>query len=383
MRVSFPPVLAWVVGGTVACSGPPSRASSSTAHDSAGVSVVLNTGPDVPLGWNLQRVATIGGNGSSIELSQLTEYTVDADTLGHIYVIDSWYGHRVQMIDTLGTLLRTLTREGGGPGEVLSGVSISASGDGVISVMDFGKSGMVRVRSDGTVLPLLSLTGYALFGGGRAVGDTVIFHTMDQDTKAYLEQIRYRTGSDTATLAVHSAQRLGFIPFCHDGMEGLTPMLAPELHWTARGSRALVTGGAEYVIEDFQFGRLSGSIRREAAAVPGNQEAVRRFFPTGKIIGSRDCVVPPAELSSKRGIAPVVQPIRRLALDPEGGIWVERNTFPDEPSRVDHFDRAGRYTGTLAGFGAPLGFPARNLLLFALSDSTSDEPKLALFRRIP
>ncbi len=116
--------------------------------------------------------------------------------------------------------------------------------------------------------------------------------------------------------------------------------------------------------------------------VAGSVEAVERFFPEGKIIGSRDCVVPPAELVRKRGVTPVLQSIRRIALDWEGRIWVERNTFPDEASRVDVFDTAGRYTGTLAGFGAPLGFPSRDLLLFALPDSTSDEPKLAVYRRV-
>jgi hypothetical protein len=110
---------------------------------------------------------------------------------------------------------------------------------------------------------------------------------------------------------------------------------------------------------------------------------VQRFFPEGKIIGSRECVVSAAELVAKRGVASNVQPIRRLAIDLEGNIWAERNTFPDEAPRTDIFDKSGRYLGTLAGYGAPLGFPSRDLLVFALPDSDSDEPKLGIFRRKP
>lgn len=359
-----------------------SKASSSTIFDSAGVSIVQNTGADVPLGWQLEPVATIGGGGSGIELSQLTEYTVDADSLGHIFVIDSWFGQRVQLIDTSGTLLKVLTRKGAGPGEIGQGVSISVSGDGSLAVMDFTKMAIVRLSADGAVLPLLSLTGYDLFGGGRVAGDTVIFHTMDPSTQAYSEQIRYRTSADTATLATHMPKRLGYIPFCRDGLEGLTPMLTPELRWTARGSRTLLSKSADYRIDVFQTSLLAQSIRRDVPRTLGNAEAVERFFPDGKVIGSRDCVVPPAELFRKRGVAPVLQPIRRLALDWEGRVWVERNTFPDETSRVDVFDRAGHYSGTLTGFGAPLGFPSHDLLLFALADSTSNEPRLAIYRRV-
>lgn len=379
----FKPWHAWSLLLLVACQGGDGTgATKSTVFDSSGVIIVQNGGADFPLGWQLERVATIGGDGSAIELSQLTEYTVDADTLGHIYVIDSWFGHRVQLIDTAGALIRTLTRKGAGPGEIGEGVSISVSGEGILAVMDFTKMGIVRLHADGTTLPLIPLTGYDLFGGGRVAGDTVIFHTLDPKTKAYAEQLRYRTNTDTATLAVHTPERLGWLPFCQDGMEGLTPMLAPELRWTALGSRAILSRGADYRIDDFQASRFARSIRRDVPRAVGDVEAVRRFFPEGKIIGSRECVVPPAELARKRGVAPILQPIRRLALDWEGRIWAERNTFPEEAPRVDVFDKGGQYIGTLAGFGAPLGFPSRALLLFALPDSTSDEPKLAIYRRV-
>ncbi len=369
------PVLALVAGCRTG--GPPRV----TVRDSAGVAIVDNRGGDLALPWILDSVATIGGAGSPIEMNQLTELTVDADTLGHIFVLDSWFGHKVQLVDTTGTLVRTLTRKGGGPGEIGNATSISASGDGTVSIMDFSRSGLVRIRWDGTVLPILRLNGYSLFGGARATGDTVVFHTIDDGAKATPEQIRYRTSTDTSTLASVANERLGWLPFCKAGMEGLTRMLAPDLRYTARGGHALVSRSAEYRLEEFEAGHLVRLVRREVPLVAGTVAAVERFFPDGKIVSSPDCTVQAGELVAKRGVAPVVQPVRRLAIDPNGGIWAERNTFPDEASKTDVFDRTGQYIGTLTGLGAPLGFPSRDLLVFGLPDSTSNEPRLRLYRR--
>jgi hypothetical protein len=351
-------------------------------RDSTGITIVENRSGDHALGWRFELAATIGGANHDVELNELTEYTVDADTLGHIFVIDSWFGTRVQLVDTTGKLLARLTRQGGGPGEIGNGVSVSATADGIVAIMDHSKAGLVRIRWDGQVQPTLLLTGYGLFGGARAAADTVVLHTMDTENDEWPEQIQYRTDTDTATLVIHSPARRGWIPFCGDGMAGLTEMLTPDLRWTARGSQTVVHRSADYRIDDYRQARLTRSIRRTVTPVPGNAEAVRRFFPEGKVIGSRDCIVAPAELARKRGVAPVVQPIRRLAIDLDGRIWAERNTFPDEPTRTDVFDRNGRYEGTLSGFGAPLGFPSRSLTLFALPDSVSNLPRLGIYRRV-
>ncbi len=47
---------------------------------------------------------------------------------------------------------------------------------------------------------------------------------------------------------------------------------------------------------------------------------------------------------------------------------------------TDIFDESGRYLGTVAGLGAPLGFPSRDLIVFGLPDSTTNAPRLAIVR---
>jgi hypothetical protein len=300
--------------------------------------------------------------------------------MGHIFILDQWYGQRVQVVDTTGALVRTLTRGGGGPGELGAGVSVSAGGDGTVAVMDFSKGGIVRIRHDGTVLQSILLPGYGLFGGARVTGDTVVLHTMDLHSPTWQELVQYRTTSDSATLTFFRPRRLGKVRLCRDYMDGLTPMLAPELRWTARGSRVAVSKGAEYEIELFSGPHLRQIVKRQTSPIHGDADAVRRYFPDGKVVGSPDCTLSATDLADRRGVAPVIQPVRRLAIDLEGRLWAERNTFPDEEPRVDVFTRAGAYLGTLAGFGAPLAFPATHLVVFASADSTLRGGRLAIFR---
>lgn len=380
MRPAYRLALLLAIGCRTHQDGP---AEVAMVRDSSGVAIVDNRGTDRPLSRRFARVAIIAATDSGADFTQLTDNTVTSDTLGHVFVLDSWFGQRVQVLDTTGRVIRHLTRSGQGPGEIGRAVSIAASGDGVLSILDFAKTAMVRVRWDGTVLPQLSMAGFDLFGGGRSTGDTVVVHTVDLRTPTTVERLQYRTATDTATLVRQAPQRLPTLHFCQSAIDGLTPMLAPELRWTSRGATTAESHTTEYRIDRFLRSRLEVSVRRSVAAVTGNQAAVNRFFPDGKIIGTRDCVVRPDELVAKRGVASAVQPIRRLAIDPDGRLWAERNTFPDEPGRTDVFDATGRYLGTLNGFGAPLGFPARGLFIFALPDSTTDIPHLGIFRRSP
>ncbi len=361
----------------IGCSASPGAV---VRQDSAGVQIIVNHGADRPLSWRFDTAAVIRGDVASVEMTELTEYTVDADTLGHTYVMDAWFGQRAQMLDTLGRLLRVLTRRGRGPGEVAAGASLSASPDGVVSVLDFGHFGLVRVASDGTVRPPLPLAGYQLFGGGRAVADTVVVHTLASDGSS-AEWLQYRTATSRGIVVVHTPERLGPLSFCGSPTEGLTPMLSPELRWTSRGSQIAVAHTGDYRVDLFRGSDRLQSIRRSGQVERGTAEAVRRFFPDGKLIGSKYCTVSPSELASKRGVAVTIQPVRRLSIDLDGNTWVERNTFPDQVGRTDVFDSTGAYLGTVSGLGAPLGFPSRRHLVVASSDSTV-EPRLYILRRI-
>lgn len=63
--------------------------------------------------------------------------------------------------------------------------------------------------------------------------------------------------------------------------------------------------------------------------------------------------------------------------------WVERFSFDAEPAKVDVFDVAGNYLGTLVGASLPVGFLPRGQLLTAPVDASHGGRMLVIQRLAP
>ena len=117
--------------------------------DSADVQIVRSIGEDVPLDWTFTPTLTLGGADEGLaSFYQLSRSNIAVGPAGDLYVLDR-SDHRVVVFDTAGRHLRTLGREGGGPGEIQrfpSGLVVAP--DGVVSVHDAGKRGLVRFAAD-------------------------------------------------------------------------------------------------------------------------------------------------------------------------------------------------------------------------------------------
>jgi hypothetical protein len=63
------------------------------------------------------------------------------------------------------------------------------------------------------------------------------------------------------------------------------------------------------------------------------------------------------EVVEQRGVASVIPAVGRLALAPDGGLWVERGGVRGEPRAIDLFTDEGIYRGTLPeGTPFPIAF---------------------------
>src|SRR5690606_13429771 len=80
------------------------------------------------------------------------------------------------------------------------------------------------------------------------------------------------------------------------------------------------------------------------------------------------------EVVEKRGFAPVIPAISRIALDPQGGMWVRRGGVGDEPRPIDVFAPDGAYLGTLP---PETPFPAAFLPNGTYAAVTTDELDVA------
>lgn len=318
--------------------------------DSAGVSVVSNFGSDVPLDWRFERRFALGGEESGPEgFYDVDRGNVGVDSAGSIFVLDA-RAHRVIVFDDQGDHLRTMGREGDGPGELKRPLHLAVRPDGTALVDDIGRGRLIGFASDGTATDtgLRPLPGMARrYWNGSSYESHVRLDTAGVRYELVLVQ-----GSDTTILAdfrVPVKQRSIELASCGMGFSGMPPLFAPDQRWDARGSRLAVRSGTAYEIDVFEAGRHAARIRRPIDPLPASTELAVRELGEAMTVqtpaGERRC--DPVETVEQRGFEDAVAAIRDLRVDPAGRIWVSRAGPRPEPTPTDIVDPEGTYLGTL------------------------------------
>jgi hypothetical protein len=132
----------------------------------ADVPVIENQKPKgEPLTLKLEEVWRVGGEESELLFGTVTETATDA--AGNVYLLDSQLSH-VVVISPEGEHLRTISREGEGPGEVRQPRDLVCLPDGSIGIMTMFPAKLVRITPEGD--PLESIT--AMTGEGENAGFT-------------------------------------------------------------------------------------------------------------------------------------------------------------------------------------------------------------------
>ena len=124
--------------------------STTVVSDSAGIRIVSNVAADQPLNWSFTRSFALGGQDEGPEsFYNVRRGSVGTDAAGNIYVLDA-DAHRVVMFDGSGEFVRTMGREGEGPGEISWPFGLSVRPDGTVLVDDIGKGILVEFAPDGS-----------------------------------------------------------------------------------------------------------------------------------------------------------------------------------------------------------------------------------------
>jgi len=358
--------------------------------DSAGVTIAASGPSDRPAPWDIAEVRRLGGADTGVLAFFVRPSQVAADLAGRLYVLHEDLG-RIDVFDTVGTLLRRFGRRGSGPGELRIPGRLSVREDGTVWVIDYAKAALVVFDSTGAALPQVPFTATGNpFGGIVVMGDAVLIDQRDVEDGVPVRTLRLISPGDTIELARH----VGGAPMttaaqfrCPNGgrytMRGLPRLFDPWLTWQASEGQVVTTNQTPYQIRWFREGRLAAILRREVPSVAATVEHVARLYPAGRAMGNRLCVVSPDVLAEQQGIAETLPSISALALAPDGSLWVGRFTFPDEPSRIDVFSTDGVYRGTLTGVPPPLGFLPNGQFVGTLPHPESGGEILGVFRLTP
>lgn len=368
-----PLAAAAILLAAVGCgAGADREAGASVRTDSAGITIVTRPGPDLPVTLSLQVAFRLGGSDERPEEAffQVGPNSVGVDAAGRIHVLDA-SANRLQVFDAAGVHLRTLGRPGQGPGEIGIPGGLTVSPDGTVAVMDFSRRGFVRWDADGRGLPGEPFPpGY--FGGFvRQTGDATYFPVQvpGEGGGGPSDALIRIAGPDTVRLVRLPVpeRRAIQLESCGMSFSGMVPLFTPTLRWAAAGRRVAVVAGPDYDVLVMEEGRPVMRVRRDVAPRPATERLALAEVGEGMQVRTEDGVrvCDPREVVEQRGFAPVVPVVDRVALAPDGSLWVKRTGTDEEGAgevgreagRVDLFAPDGSYLGTLpSGSPFPIAF---------------------------
>lgn len=368
------------LGLAAACAEPVSE--QTIVADSAGIRVVSNLAPDLPLDWAFIPTLTLGGEDEGPEaFYNVNERTVGVDSAGRIYVLDA-DGHRLLVFDGDGSHLRTLGREGEGPGEISWPIRLNVKPDGTTLIDDIGRGAVHGYDPDGeplTETAELVPDDRRIWGGG---GFYSSISTMEE------EEMRYRflrvEGADSTELARLTTPATGVVELesCGMALSGMSVLFSPDIAWDARQGRAAARVGPAYQIAIFDGVDHVATYRREIEPDPVTRDLAGREIGEGMRVmttgGIRECSTD--EVIEQRGFAEFVPAIRAVRMAPDGRIWVGRGGPRPEPTPTDILAADGTYLGTLpAEAPYPIGFLPDGRVLATDTDEL-DVVRLVVYR---
>lgn len=370
----------------VAACGGGSSANSVSRTDSAGVSIVVNHGPDHPLHWTFTPVLTLGGKDEGPEsFFHVYPGYVTTDAGGNIYLID-YDNHRLVAFDSAGHTLWTAGREGKGPGEFTYPQDIVLGPhERDLRVFDPGNAVFDRFSLDGTFLGAERIT-HGFNERMEHVGDAMALEVghFGRDAADNYHDLTLVTANDSTTIASVTGvlPKPVQFPHCSIGMM-MAPIFTPELHWAARRDRLIVNGWVPFTLAVYRGDTLVASVRRALEPVTATAELAGMHFPHGFAVsaGETKCKMSGEEAAELMGFAPVIPFVSNLAIGPDGAIWVQRHVTAERTKPTDIFDSTGTYLGSLPDSTPwPFAFMPNGDVVSAKTDTATDVTRLVVYR---
>jgi len=316
---------------------------------------------DHDLDWQFTerfRLGTILG-AETEAFHNLTPYSVTTDVAGNIFVLDRG-NQRVLIFEPGGAFVRSVGREGSGPGELRNPVSIWSVDDSSFGLFDWAPHRVSIFTTEGDLVRDYSVPysrgrfmyrdeTHELFAVTEGFRPERLGHSPDS-TIQRLNWIRFGDTVEIARMALVPPERVEFIEPCRFWID-ITPLFEPSLVWDVAANRIAVNSAYDYRIDVLVFDGSRYTVSRPVAPTQVTRDDAIRAIgdppyipnPRGGDCGRFDADV----ILEKRGHYPFVQPVERIQIAPDGALWVKRRTVSGDDGATDVFDPAGEYVGTL------------------------------------
>lgn len=351
---------------------------SSTEHtvvrDSAGVRIVESIEPaHAPGAWQLSGTPTLSiGVVEGDAEYQFTQITgLGRLPSGEYYVAQLNNPPQVRIFDQEGRHVRSIGREGQGPGE-LTGIAWATALADTIQVYDFWSSRILYYGIDGAVLREIAIT---TLGGlpGRSISPSPGFTDGDMLARSnYLVQPDAPKGVGRSTTFLLRVAPTGELVDSFPDMPDADYIGMADRNTVipfGRRTAVLAHDTALYVATGDMFsvdvygsgGTLRASYRHAGDRRPVSATLIDAL-KAEQLANSRDDLRPRIERQFADSPIPELLPSysRRMLIDSEGAVWVEHYLAPvDEERTWDVFDRRGAFAATIS---VPLQFMLRHVV---------------------
>lgn len=375
MQRTLAAALGAAILGGAACGGEAPQQANVIRTDSAGVRIVMSTGPDTALAWRFDTIGVLTDSlGEPWLFTGVTPQHVITDRAGRTYVLER--EPAIRRFGRDGRYERSIGRRGGAPGEMGLPFYLVQQGDSV-AVLDVGRSALVRWGPDlepiadiplrdglsGTIRIAFRTGGlWQQVSSWDSTGNTM---TLRGDT----------TGSAVLATVFEPANRNArMLSGCGGRVQLTQPnFFARSIQWDADGPRALVYAGPHYELALYEGNRLLASVRRDLQTRAPTVDDLRRQFPDGlKLqVPGAECTIPLSELTAGPALDGMLPFAFGVTLLADGTMWVQRSLRDEKPATLDVFGSDGAYVGTVRGYRLPVGLLPNGELLVPIDDEDS------------
>jgi hypothetical protein len=278
---------------------------------------------DVP-GWRLERAASVGGETADEQSMLYSAQIVSEDPEGRFYVLNMG-DRRISVFDSTGRFVRNLGRKGHGPGEYNSPMDIAAGRDGQVYVLDAVPARIMRYRrDDGAFVGSLPINARSAIpmrlevgaDGRMAVELKPMTPRTSETTTASRVAWLDSAGTVTPFVDLDSVTRLRHNTDTPEGTRSLVmdPPFSPRPVWTLDGHGGVLYGhGREYAVYRRTAAGQALAFRGEGDAAEVTQVDRDGFLGT-----ARGKLLKDVKFPERKGF------FARLAVDPQGLVWVQR-----------------------------------------------------------
>ena len=368
----------------VTAASPASAKSSGQEDQYASVPIVQDSEGDRTLQWQFEQQWAVGGAADTLVVSSYPFHPawVDVDESGRVYVLQG--RSRVLVLSGQdGSLVGTVGRRGGGPGEMQDAMALAVSGDSLLVAYDVNR-GFVRWR-----LPTMDYHTFtqaavgAMDGNMMAFDEGIIYTERESGSNANQhvsrEHVTWWTALETRRMISGRETVWSTVDFPSCDIFDMTypRVFYPSVPWYDRGNRLAIASDLEYIVYVFDDMQPTMQIRRNIDPRRVDRRMALRGAE-GRVV-LRGCVVPSEEAVRAMGFEEYLQAVAKVAVGPDGAIWVLRGQVADEPSLIDVFGSDGHYVGTLPpGSPFPIAFLSSDRILVAALDEL-DAPTLTAY----